>query len=252
MERQSKRSLMFSEWRRIGKRRKDWLSYPKFQNNLNWSWDKKNRITFQNLISLIVFIKMRREGKRGRNSYTVLVLSLSAHSNLIQKKPNSSTLKHLHPWRIRLIINRYFRGWQVIEWVQATTEENFIWKIQEAWIMSYLIQIQDNSYLGQGQEEHHAEYVEDPDQSERIHKNTYTAKEYNLEKESNNCKNRMNKISRRSRNRLFHKIKLINWWIKRRHWISPRFLNCWTPTMMDKYLHIASTLLKSRLNYYRC
>ena len=169
---------------------------------------------------------MHREGKKGKNSYIVLVLSLSAHSNLIPKKQNTSMLKHLKPRRILVITSKYFRGWQVIDLAPAMIEENFIWKIQEAWIMSYLILIQDSSFLGQELEEHQEEYVEDLDQLERILKNTYIAKECNLEKESNRYRKRMIKILRWSSNKLFRKIKLINWWLKRRRWISPRFLNC--------------------------
>jgi hypothetical protein len=62
--------------------------------------------------------------------------------------------------------------------------------------MSYLILIQDSSFLGQELEEHQEEYVEDLDQLERILKNTYIAKECNLEKESNRYRKRMIKILR--------------------------------------------------------
>ena len=81
---------------------------------------------------MIAFIRMHREGKKGKNSYIVLVLSLSAHSNLIPKKQNTSMLKLLKPRRILVITSKYFRGWQVIDLAPAMIEENFIWKIQEA------------------------------------------------------------------------------------------------------------------------
>lgn len=116
----------------------------KWSNKRKWGTHPRGADT----LSLIVFTKMLREGRRGKSLYTVPALSQSVPSSRTLRRQSSSTLSKPQWQALSMIKAKFSRDFLTV-WVTARTDQGCWSKTQMASQMTFSILKQGRSFSSQ-------------------------------------------------------------------------------------------------------